>query len=118
MCRAAHLNKRQDRVKSVFASSSQYRISIHSLQKYLQMQIMAFQERTKNLSGHGLLRRIKGRARKLLCNVHSLPQVNDLIITPNYLVDNQKQIVLRHIHEAHFASLQSMQGTAQKITLR
>ena len=38
MCRASHLNKRQDRVKSVFASSPQYRISIHSLQKYLQMQ--------------------------------------------------------------------------------
>ena len=31
MCRAAHLNKQQDRAKSVFASSPQYRISIHSL---------------------------------------------------------------------------------------
>ena len=31
MCRAAHLNKQQDRAKSVFASSAQYRISTHSL---------------------------------------------------------------------------------------
>ena len=46
--------------------------------------------------------------------VSSLPQVNDVIITPNYLVHNRKQIVLGHIHEAHFVSLQPMQGTAQK----
>ena len=44
----------------------------------------------------------------------SLPQVNDVIITPNYLVHIRKQIVLGHIHEAHFFSLQPMQGTAQK----
>ena len=31
MCRAARLNKQQDRAKSVFASSPQYSISIHSL---------------------------------------------------------------------------------------
>ena len=42
MCRAAHLNKQQDRAESVFASSPQYSISRHSLQKYLQMQNSSF----------------------------------------------------------------------------
>ena len=49
MCRAAHQNKQQDRVKSVFASSPQYRISRHLLQKYLRMQNSSFPRIKKNL---------------------------------------------------------------------
>ena len=70
MCRAAHLNKQQDRAESVFASSPQYSISRHSLQKYLQMQNSSFPRMKKKprllrneaftrTREHGPLRNIK-----------------------------------------------------------
>ena len=48
--------------------------------------------------------------------VSSLSHSNDVIITPHCPVDESKPLVLGHIHEAHYVSLQPVQGTAHYIT--
>ena len=48
--------------------------------------------------------------------VSSLSHGNDVIITPHCLVHESKPLVLGHIHEVHYVSLQPMQGTAHYIT--
>ena len=41
---------------------------------------------------------------------------NDVIIAPHFPVDESKPLVLGHIHEVHYVSLQPLQGTAYYIT--
>ena len=41
---------------------------------------------------------------------------NDVIITTHFPVDKSKPLVLGHIHEVHYVSLQPVQGTAHYIT--
>ena len=48
--------------------------------------------------------------------VSSLSHSNDVIITPYCPVDKSKPLVLGHIHEVHYVSLQPVQGTAHYIT--
>ena len=48
--------------------------------------------------------------------VSSLSHSNDVIITPYCPVDESKPLVLGHIHEVHYVSLQPVQGTAHYIT--
>ena len=48
--------------------------------------------------------------------VSSLSNSNDVVITPHFPVDESKPLVLGHIHEVHYVSLQPVQGTAQYIT--
>ena len=48
--------------------------------------------------------------------VSSLSHSNDVIITPHCPVDESKPLVLGHIHEVHYVSLQPVQGTAHHIT--
>ena len=48
--------------------------------------------------------------------VSSLSHSNDVIITPHCPVDESKPLVLGHIHEVHYVSLQPVQGTAYHIT--
>ena len=48
--------------------------------------------------------------------VSSLSHRNDVIIMPHCAVDERKPLVLGHIHEVHYVSLQPMQGTAHYIT--
>ena len=48
--------------------------------------------------------------------VSSLSHGNDVIITPHCPVHESKPLVLGHIHEVHYVSLQPMQGTAHYIT--
>ena len=48
--------------------------------------------------------------------VSSLSHSNDVIITPHCPVDESKPLVLGHIHEVHYVSLQPVQGTAHYIT--
>ena len=48
--------------------------------------------------------------------VSSLSHSNDVIITPHCAVDESKPLVLGHIHEMHYVSLQPLQGTAYYIT--
>jgi len=38
---------------------------------------------------------------------------NDIIINPDHLVGNTSPLVLGHIHEKHYVSLQQRQGNAQ-----
>ena len=45
--------------------------------------------------------------------VSSLSHRNDVIITPRCLLDESKPLVLGHIHELYYVSLQPVQGTAQ-----
>ena len=40
---------------------------------------------------------------------------NDVIITPHCPVDESKPLLLGHIHEVHYVSLQPLQGTAHYI---
>ena len=47
--------------------------------------------------------------------VSSLSHSNDVIITPHCPVDESKPLVLGHIHEVHYVSLQPMLGTAHYI---
>ncbi|XP_022809943.1 uncharacterized protein LOC111346958 [Stylophora pistillata] len=42
--------------------------------------------------------------------VSSLPHSNDVLITPHCSVDESKALVLGHIHELHYVSLQPAQG--------
>ena len=42
--------------------------------------------------------------------VSSLSHNNDVIITPHCPVDESKPLVLGHIHEMHYVSLQPVQG--------
>ena len=42
--------------------------------------------------------------------VSSLSHSNDVIITPHCPVDESKPLVLGHIHEMHYVSLQPVQG--------
>ena len=42
--------------------------------------------------------------------VSSLSHSNDAIITPHCPVDESKPLVLGHIHEMHYVSLQPVQG--------
>ena len=51
-----------------------------------------------------------------ICVVSSLSHSNDVIITPHCPVDKSKPLVLGHIHEVHYVSLQPMQGSAHYIT--
>ena len=48
--------------------------------------------------------------------VSSLFHSNDVIITPHCAVDESKPLVLGHIHEVHYVSLQPVQGTAHYFT--
>ena len=48
--------------------------------------------------------------------VSSLSHSNDVIITPHCPVDESKPLVLGHVHEVHYVSLQAVQGTAHDIT--
>ena len=48
--------------------------------------------------------------------VSSLSHSNDVIITPHCPVDESKPLVLGHIHEVHYVSLQPVQGTAHYFT--
>ena len=48
--------------------------------------------------------------------VSSLLPSNDVIITPHCPVDESKPLVLGHIHEVHYVSLQPLQGTAHYVT--
>lgn len=47
--------------------------------------------------------------------VSSLPHSNEVMITPYCPVDESKALVLGHIHEVHYVSLQPAQGTAHYI---
>ena len=51
-----------------------------------------------------------------ICVVSGLSHSHDVIITPHSPVDESKPLVLGHIHEVHYVSLQPMQGTAHYIT--
>ena len=42
--------------------------------------------------------------------VSSLPNGNDVIIRPHCPVDKSKPLVLGHVHEVHYVSLQPIQG--------
>ena len=48
--------------------------------------------------------------------ISSQSKRNDVIITPHFLVDKSKPLLLGHIHEVHYVSLQPLQGTAYYIT--
>ena len=48
--------------------------------------------------------------------VSSLSYSNDVIIMPHCSVDESKPLVLGHIHEVHYVSLQPLQGTAHYVT--
>ena len=48
--------------------------------------------------------------------VSSLSHTNDVIIMPHCPVDKSKPLVLGHIHEVHYVSLQPLQDTAYYIT--
>ncbi|CAH3157480.1 unnamed protein product [Pocillopora meandrina] len=48
--------------------------------------------------------------------VSSLSHSHDVIITPHFSVDESKPLVLGHIHEVHYVSLQPVQGTAHYFT--
>ena len=45
--------------------------------------------------------------------VSSLSHGNDVIIMPHCAVDESKPLVLGHIHEVHYVSLQPVQGTLE-----
>ena len=45
--------------------------------------------------------------------ISSLFHSNDVIITPHCAVDESKPLVLGHIHEVHYVSLQPVQGTLE-----
>ncbi|PFX16502.1 OTU domain-containing protein [Stylophora pistillata] len=53
-----------------------------------------------------------------ICLVSSLPHRNDVIITPHCPVGESKALVLGHIQEVHYVSLQPAQGTAHDITVK
>ena len=42
--------------------------------------------------------------------VSSLSHSHDVIITPHFSVDESKPLVLGHIHEVHYVSLQPVKG--------
>ena len=125
MCRAAHLNNNKIVLKVDLPHHHSIGFQYTHYKNSCKCKIIAFQEKktwiSKKRSFHLDMAfweesKVERANRHATCIrvVSSLPQVNDVIITPNVLVDNRKQIVLGHIHEAHFVSLQPMQGTAQK----
>ena len=48
--------------------------------------------------------------------ISSLPHHSEVIIKPDFPVEKSKPLVLGHIHEVHYVSLQPMQGKVQYIT--
>ena len=127
MCRAVHLNNNKIVLKVDLPHHHSIGFQYTHYKNSCKCKIIAFQERKKNpkfLRNEAFIwtcpfeKNQRSKEQTAMQHafrvVSSLPQVNDVIITPNYLVHNRKQIVLGHIHEAHFFSLQPMQGTAQK----
>ena len=49
--------------------------------------------------------------------ISSLPGHSEVIINPDCPFDESKHLVLGHVHEVHYVSLQLLQGKAQNITL-
>ena len=49
--------------------------------------------------------------------ISSLPHHQDLIIKPDHPTDSSNPLLLGHIHELHYVSLQPKQGKAQNVTL-
>ena len=48
--------------------------------------------------------------------ISSLPHHSKVIIKPDFPFDQSKHLVLGHVHEVHYVSLQPLQGKAQNIT--
>ena len=48
--------------------------------------------------------------------ISSLPGHSEVIIKPEYPFDQSKHLVLGHVHEVHYVSLQPLQGIYQNIT--
>ena len=48
--------------------------------------------------------------------ISSLPGHSEVIINPDCPFDQSKHLVLGHVHEVHYVSLQPLQGIDQKIT--
>ncbi len=49
--------------------------------------------------------------------ISSLPHHGDLTISPERPIDNANPLVLGHVHELHYVSLEPKQGKAQYFTL-
>ena len=50
-----------------------------------------------------------------ICVISSLPHANDIIIEPDHPVENSKPLVVGHVHDLHFVSLQTKQGIVKYI---
>ena len=48
--------------------------------------------------------------------ISSLPGKSEVIIQPDFPFDQSKHLILGHVHEVHYVSLQPLQGKAQNIT--
>ena len=48
--------------------------------------------------------------------ISSLPGYSEVIIKPDCPFDQSKHLVLGHVHEVHYFSLQPLQGKAKNIT--
>ena len=48
--------------------------------------------------------------------ISSLPGYSEVIIKPDCPFDQSRHLVLGHVHEVHYVSLQPLQGKAQNIT--